>query len=129
MKESKDHRAQILIVDDEESIRFTFQSFLIEAGYTVVTAGSYEEALARIDETDFDLIFIDIMLRGRGGLDVLREISTRKLPVPVIMITGHPNAVSAHEAFELGAFAHISKPIRQEKLLLLAKSALRSSRH
>jgi two-component system response regulator HydG len=124
MRQRKDYKSKILVIDDEESIRFTFESFLTEAGYAVVTAGNYEEALARIDETDFDLIFADIILGGRSGIDVLREIRKRKLSVPVIMITGDPNAASAHEAFELGAFGHISKPVRQEKLLSLSKLAL-----
>ena len=124
MKHRKDYNPKILVIDDEESIRFTFESFLTDAGYAVATACDYEEALARIDESDFDLIFSDVVLGGRSGIDVLREIGKRRLSVPVIMITGDPNAVSAHEAFELGAFGHISKPIRQEKLLSLAKLAL-----
>jgi two-component system, NtrC family, response regulator HydG len=124
MKQRKDRTPKILVVDDEESIRFTFESFLAEEGYTVVTARSYDEALTSIEETDFDLIFADIILGGRSGIDVLREIRRRGQKVPVIMITGDPNAASAHEAFELGAFGHISKPIRQEKLLGLAQLAL-----
>ena len=124
MRQRKDRTPKILVIDDEESIRFTFESFLTEEGYAVETAGNYDEALARIEETGFDLIFADILLGGRSGIDVLREIRRRGQKVPVIMITGDPNAASAHEAFELGAFGHISKPIRQEKLLGLAQLAL-----
>jgi two-component system response regulator HydG len=124
MRQRKSSRPKILVIDDEESIRFTFESFLTEEGYEVVTARNYDEALARIEETGFDLIFADIILGGRSGIDVLREIRRRRQQVPVIMITGDPNAASAHEAFELGAFGHISKPIRQEKLLGLAQLAL-----
>jgi two-component system response regulator HydG len=124
MRQRNNRRPKILVIDDEESIRFTFESFLTEEGYEVVTAGNYDEALARIEETGFDLIFADIILGGRSGIDVLREIRRRRQQVPVIMITGDPNAASAHEAFELGAFGHISKPIRQEKLLGLAQLAL-----
>ncbi len=124
MKKHEGNEPKILVIDDEESIRFTFESFLTEAGYQVATAADYGEALARIGETDFDLIFADIILGGRSGIEVLREVRKRRLSVPVIMITGDPNAASAHEAFELGAFGHISKPINQEKLLSLAKLAL-----
>ncbi len=117
-------RARILIIDDEEGIRLTFQRFLEEGGYSAVAAGSYEDAIARIDETDFDLIFAEINLGGQSGLDILRLIRTRDLSVPVIMITGHPSASSAHESFELGAFAHVSKPISHERLLRIVKSVL-----
>ncbi len=124
MEKSKDYKPRILIIDDEESIRYSFETFLTEAGYTAITAGSYEEALARINGIDFDLIFIDIILGGRNGIDVLREISKRDILPPVIMITGDPDAATAQEAFTLGAYGHISKPISQDKLLRLTKSAL-----
>jgi two-component system response regulator HydG len=126
MEKSKDYKPRILIIDDEESIRYSFEIFLTEAGYTVITAGSYKEALARISEINFDLIFIDIILGVRSGIDVLREISKRDIFPPVIMITGDPDAATAQEAFKLGAYGHISKPISQEKLLRLTKSALRA---
>jgi len=125
MEKSKDYKPLILIIDDEESIRYSFEIFLTEAGYEAITAGSYEEALARISGIDFDLIFIDIILGGRSGIDVLREISRRNILAPIIMITGDPDAATAQEAFTLGAYGHISKPISQEKLLRLTKSALR----
>ncbi len=124
MEKGKDYKPRILIIDDEESIRYSFETFLTEAGYTAITAGSYEEALARINSIDFDLIFIDIILGGGSGIDVLREISKRDILPPVIMITGDPDAATAQEAFTLGAYGHISKPISQDKLLRLTKSAL-----
>jgi two-component system, NtrC family, response regulator HydG len=60
--------ARILVIDDEESIRFTFRRFLSAAGYIVVSAESCSQALARINETDFDLIFADIILEDGTGL-------------------------------------------------------------
>ncbi len=125
MEERRDYKPRILVIDDEESIRYSFEVFLTEAGYLPITARSYDEALTRISETHFELFFIDIILGGRSGLDVLREINRRKIRVPVIMITGDPDAATAQEAFKLGAFGHISKPISQEKLLSLTRLALR----
>ncbi len=115
---------KVLIIDDEESIRYTFECFLTEEGYEVMTAASYDEAIAKIDSDDFDIIFADIILGGKSGIDVLREIKRRELTCPVIMITGDPSAENAHMAFQLGAFGHISKPVNQEKLLHLTKTAL-----
>jgi two-component system response regulator HydG len=115
---------KVLIVDDEESIRYTFSRFLTDEGYEAVTARSYDEALARINETDFDIVFADIILGGKSGIDILREVKKRGLSCPVIMITGDPSAENAHIAFQLGAFGHISKPVNQEKLLHLTRTAL-----
>ncbi len=117
-------RQKVLIVDDEESIRYTFACFLTDEGYAVETAMSYDEAIARINETDFDIIFADIILGGKSGIDVLREVKNRSLTCPVIMITGDPSAENAQVAFQLGAFGHISKPVNQEKLLHLTRTAL-----
>lgn len=119
-------RPRILVVDDEESIRLTFEIFLSEADYEVKTASNYQEAISAIQETDFDLIFLDIILRRRSGIDLLREIRKRGITCPVIVITGDPSAQTATEAFDLGAFGHISKPITQEKLLRLTRMALKT---
>ncbi len=122
--EESGRRKKVLVIDDEESIRYTFECFLTDEGYEVTTAKNYGEAISKIDTSDFDLIFADIILGGKSGIDVLREVKRRELVCPVIMITGDPSAESAHAAFQLGAFGHISKPVNQEKLLHLTKTAL-----
>lgn len=121
-----ERRQKILVVDDEESIRLTFEIFLSEADYDVKTASNYQEATEVMQGDDFDLIFLDIVLRRRSGLDLLREIRRRGVNCPVIVITGDPSAQTATEAFGLGAFGHISKPINQEKLLRLTRIALKA---
>jgi PAS domain S-box-containing protein len=108
--------ARILIIDDEEGIRFTFQKFLSAQNYEVVTAEDYEEALACLSKDSFDVIFADIILKGRTGIDVLREIKKRKLNCPVIMISGYPNIDTASEAVRLGAFDYIPKPVQKDAL-------------
>lgn len=117
--------AKILVVDDEESIRFTFQRFLKDAGNVVTTAASRGEALTRIDETDFDMIFADIILDDGTGIDILREIRNRGLSCPVIMVTGDPGVESAAESIRLGAFDYLPKPINQGALLHAARTAHR----
>ena len=79
--------ARILVIDDEESIRFTFERFLTTEGHIVGTAASCGEALARINDTSFDVVFADIILGDGTGIDILREIRARGLSCPVIMIT------------------------------------------
>ena len=117
--------ARILVIDDEESIRFTFERFLRAAGHLVTTAPSCGEALARLRETDFDVVFADIILEDGTGIDVLREIRARGLSCPVIMVTGDPGAETAADSIRLGAFDYLSKPINQESLLHVARTALK----
>ena len=108
--------ARILIIDDEEGIRFTFMKFLAAEGYEVSAAESFDQAVDCISRTDFDVIFADIILKGKTGIDVLREIKKRKVNCPVIMITGYPNIETASEAVRLGAFDYIPKPIQKDTL-------------
>lgn len=116
--------ARILIIDDEESIRFTLDKFLQFAGHQVFTARNYEEAIRFISGDRFDIIFADIMLDGKSGLTVLREIRNKDKNCPVVMITGFPHVDSASEALRLKAFDYIAKPITQEKLLSVIARAL-----
>ncbi|MBA4373952.1 MAG: sigma-54-dependent Fis family transcriptional regulator [Thermodesulfovibrio sp.] len=118
-------RPQILVVDDEESIRFTFEAFLSEEGYAVATAQDFDEAIARIDRADYDLIFADIILGGRTGIDFMREIRARNIATPVVMVTGDPSVDTASEAVRLGAFDYIPKPVNQETLLHVTLMALK----
>lgn len=117
--------ARILVIDDEESIRFTFDRFLKAAGYFVATAESRREALGRIDEMSFDVVFADIILGDGTGIEILREIKARGLSCPVIMITGAPGVETAADSIRLGAFDYIPKPVNQESLLHATRTALK----
>jgi len=117
-------KANILVVDDEESIRFTFENFLSNEGYSVSTAKDYDEAISRISKADFDVVFTDIILGNRTGIDILKETRKIKNNCPVIMITGYPNVETASEAVRLGAFDYIPKPVRQSTLIHVAHLAL-----
>ena len=117
--------AKILVIDDEEAIRFTFARFLKTEGHVVATAESCSEAWTRLNEMSFDLIFADIILDDGTGIDLLREIRVRGLSCPVIMITGNPSVETAADAMRLGAFDYIPKPIDQEALLHATHTALK----
>ncbi len=123
--ETVDKNASILIVDDEASIRLTFEMFLAREGYgPVTTAATIEEALLAIHEHEFDLIISDIVLEGARGTDLLRKIRETGIQCPVVMITGFPNLDSAAEAVRYGAFDYISKPVNKETLLRFVRQAL-----
>ncbi len=117
--------ARILIVDDEASIRLTFEMFLAREGYSqVTTAATFEEALIAIHDKALDLIISDIVLEGARGTDLLRKIREAGIKCPVVMITGFPNLDSAAEAVRYGAFDYISKPVNKETLLRFVRQAL-----
>jgi len=115
----------ILIIDDEESLRFTLGSFLEDGGYLVSTAASFTEAEQLVEQSLFDLVFLDIQLGRHSGLDLLKIIREKTVHCPVVMITGVPEVATAAEAVRMGAFDYIPKPIRQETLLRVAKMALK----
>jgi PAS domain S-box-containing protein len=115
---------KILVIDDEEGIRFTFQSFLSKEGHEVVTAEDYDAALKALSLNEFDLIFADIILGKYTGIDILREIKNRNLRCPVIMITGQPDIETAAQSVRLGAFDYVAKPVVKEALLRLTNLAL-----
>ncbi len=118
-------KENILVIDDEKSIRFTLEHFLSEEGYAVSTASDYREAVTAIHEKSFDLIITDIILGGMSGIDLLREVRNRNLRCPVVMITGAPDVVTAAGALRLGAFDYIAKPVKKETLHHVTSTALK----
>jgi two-component system, NtrC family, response regulator HydG len=117
--------ASVLVIDDEESIRFTFERILRARGHTVSTARGCGEALTRISETIPDLIVTDILLEDGAGIDILGEIRQRGLNCLVIMTTGEPTVDAAAESIGMGAFDYITKPVSEQALLRATGSALR----
>ena len=110
-------KKRILIVDDEENIRFTLNCFLSDAGHRVETAETYDEAVGLLDASAFDTVFADILLPDGSGIDLLAEIRRRELAAPVVIITGAPTFETAARAVQLGAFDYASKPVRQGAIL------------
>jgi len=94
---------KILLVDDEEGIRFTLGTLLKKEGYLVDVAANLAVARSFLQDTRYDLVFSDIMLEGESGLDLLREIKGSAQDAQVVMFTGFPQVESAAEAVRLGA--------------------------
>ncbi len=116
---------RVLVVDDEESLRLTFQMFLSREGYgPVETASTYGEALSLIETQKYDLIVSDIVMDGGSGIDLLRTVKDQGLECPVVMVTGYPNINTAAEAVRLSAFDYLAKPVKKEDLLRTARMAL-----
>jgi DNA-binding response OmpR family regulator len=108
--------AKILVVDDEESIRFFLSELLERDGYTVTAADSGEVALRHIEQVEFDLALIDLKMRGISGTDVLKVLHAKAPDTVVIMLTGHGSLESAVEALRQGAHDYLFKPCKTIEL-------------
>jgi DNA-binding NtrC family response regulator len=117
-------KANILIIDDEESIRFSFSRFLAAEGHDVITAKDYREALARMDERGFEVILADIYLGDGWGIDILQEVMERGLKTRVIIMTAYPSSETAQDSFRMHAADYLVKPQTQEGLLESVNKAL-----
>jgi PAS domain S-box-containing protein len=120
--------AAILIIDDEETLRFSFSKFLEEEGCDVVTAPGILRALEILGSAPVDVVFCDIVLPEGSGVDVLRRVRDMGLLCPVVMITGEPTIETASDAVRLGAFDYLSKPVRRDTLIRVCGQALRHKR-
>src|SRR5579871_4212832 len=107
----------VLIIDDEAEIRESLQTLLELEGYTVETAESGAQGLARLAEQPFDLVLLDFALPQRNGIEVLRDIRERDPQRSVIMITAYGTVENAVNAMQAGAVNFIQKPWDNEKLL------------
>lgn len=118
-------KSKVLIIDDEESIRFAFKTHLSSEGYEVKTAKDFDSGLKTLISNNIDLVVTDIILDGQSGIDILREVKARDMQCSVIMITGEPNLETAADAVRLGAFDYLPKPIRKKTLLRVTAHAMR----
>jgi DNA-binding NtrC family response regulator len=107
----------ILIIDDEAAIRESLETLLEFEGYSVESAETAAEGLARLSERTFDLVLLDFALPDRNGLEVLSEIRARDSQLAVIMITAYGTLDNAVRAMQKGATNFIQKPWDNEKLL------------
>jgi len=109
---------RILVVDDEASMRDVLGKILSAEGYIVAQAGNGREALKALDQGRYDFILCDIRMPEMGGLDLLREMTARKIPGTVIMMSAFGTVETAVEAMKLGAYDYISKPFMSDEILL-----------
>ncbi|HEX8649787.1 MAG TPA: response regulator [Pyrinomonadaceae bacterium] len=115
---------KVLLVDDEPNIRWTMAEFLKRAGYDPLTASDVESALAILDQTRVDAALIDIILPRKSGIELLKELRSRDMTVPVIMITGEPNVAQLPEIVRAGAYDFIAKPVTKDALIKAVSRAV-----
>ncbi len=114
----------IAIVDDEVIVQKRLQAALEKDGHSVKTYGSGEAVLRDLELGNFDLIFLDVVLPGMGGMEVLRQVKSRLPEAEVILITGHASIDAAIGAIKTGAFHYVAKPLKLEEIRNLTRRAL-----
>jgi DNA-binding NtrC family response regulator len=114
----------VLIIDDEVAIRESLETLLEFEGYSVESAETGEDGLARLNERTFDLVLLDFALPDRNGLEILGDIRARDSHLAVIMITAYGTLDNAVRAMQQGATNFIQKPWDNEKLLADVRAAV-----
>jgi len=119
---------RILLVEDEPSLILTLTDRLLAEGYRVDSATDGEEALAKAGSGAFDLLLLDVMLPGRSGFDVCRDLRQRGVGVPVLMLTARSQVVDRVVGLKLGADDYLTKPFEMMELLARIEALLRRAR-
>ena len=117
-------RQRILVVDDDESLRWVTQAQLQQAGYEVGAAAGGEAALESLREASADLVITDLRMPGMSGLDLLRRIRAQFPETVVVMVTAFGTVETAVEAMKAGAYDYITKPVNPEELKLVVGRVL-----
>jgi len=119
---------RVLLVDDEEEFVSALSERLMLRGIEVDSALNGEEALARLVEKEFEVVILDVMMPGLGGLEVLRQIKSTHPDTQVILLTGHGSTREGIEGMRLGAFDYLIKPVDIEEMLEKMKEAAKTVR-
>ncbi len=121
-------RATILVIDDEPNIGKTVRTNLELEGFSVIIANSGAAGLAKLAESDVDLVLLDVMMPGETGLEVLPKIRAMRPDTVVVMMSGNATVETAVQATKGGALDFIEKPLYGDKLLITVQNALKFAR-
>jgi|HigsolmetaAR202D_1030399.scaffolds.fasta_scaffold14521_2 Response regulator containing CheY-like receiver, AAA-type ATPase, and DNA-binding domains len=114
----------ILVVDDDENVRWVTQTQLEDAGYRVTEVPSGEAALAVLEKERPSLVLTDLRMPGISGIELLERIRAQEPDLPVVLMTAYGTIQSAVQAVKAGAYDYLTKPIDSEELLLVVSRAL-----
>lgn len=119
--------ANVLVIDDEQSVRRAIKDCLVYENHYVDTAADGQEGLDKLGSNTYDLIYCDIKMPQMDGMEVLEKIMEITPETPVIMISAHGNIETAVEAIKRGAFDFIEKPFDYARIMVTVRNALEKS--
>jgi DNA-binding response OmpR family regulator len=115
---------KVLLVDDEEEFVTTLAERLEMRGFDPSIAISGDQALSMVQDKAFDLIVLDLMMPGIGGLEVMKQIKSANPDMPIILLTGQGSTKEGMEGMNQGAFDFLMKPLDIEELISQIHEAL-----
>jgi NADPH-dependent glutamate synthase beta subunit-like oxidoreductase len=114
----------ILVVDDEDVIRRSLSEWFTSEGYKAYAAANGDQALQMLESNDVDVVFLDLKMPGMDGIQVLKEIMSRKLCPNVVMLTAYGTIQNAVDAMKIGALDYVVKPFRPDDLQKVVEGVL-----
>ena len=116
--------AKVLLIDDDKKHSDLLKSYLKQFGIALECAGDADEGLRKLSRTDPDLLLLDIMLPGRDGFDICREVR-KTSEIPIIMLTARGDVVDRVSGLEIGADDYVGKPFEPRELVARIQTILR----
>ena len=116
---------RILVVEDEQALASGIRDALSHAGYEADVAHDGNAAMDKMNQASFDLVVLDIMLPGKNGLDVLRELREARHDVRIVMLTALSDEADVVRGFELGADDYMPKPFSPRELVARVNAQFR----
>jgi DNA-binding NtrC family response regulator len=120
MKESM----KVLIVDDEEDLITTLVERLEIRGFDVVGVQTSKQAFEQLNQRSFEVVVLDVKLKGEDGVDVMKQIKHDHPNLPVILLSGHMSKETSEEGFRAGAIDYLIKPINIDDLIKKLQEAV-----
>jgi two-component system, NtrC family, nitrogen regulation response regulator GlnG len=118
----------ILLVDDDDSIRWVLNELLSDLGHKVTQLESAENALEQLEYQMFDLLISDVRMSGKSGMELLQNCQQKYPDMPVIIMTAHSDLESAVQAYQKGAFEYLPKPFDLDEVVATVERALTPSK-
>ena len=115
---------KVLVVDDDPVVRKSFQRVLSGKGYAVITAQNGEEALRKLSEEKYDVVYTDIRMPGMNGLEVAEQVKARRPWTPVVIITGYGTDAAEARAKAAGVSGFLHKPLTPDMIEGSAREAV-----
>jgi CheY-like chemotaxis protein len=115
---------KVLVVDDDPVVRKSFDRVLTGKGYAVITAENGEEALRKLAEEKYDVVYTDIRMPGMSGLDVAEQVKAKRPWTPVVIITGYGTEDAEARAKAAGVSSFLHKPLSPEMIEGSARTVL-----
>jgi len=115
---------KVLVVDDDPAVRKSIDRVLSSKGYAVITAENGEEAMRKLNEEKYDVVYTDIRMPGMSGLDVAEQVKARRPWTPVVIITGYGTDAAESRAKAAGVSGFLHKPLSPAMIEDSARDAL-----